>query len=194
MRVTDRDLKTFKWLNGYGVATNLQVSKFWEVTFTTAARRIRILLEDGLIEKKSIDGVSYNPLICTAAACKLANDDLPPLQGIRGSTLHHDLKVVDVGRALTKKFGGTFEPARRIHHRRSPKEKSAHLPDGFLHLPGRRPPVVVELELSAKSQARLKKIFEYYTARLDIEKVLYLTDDPSVGRLLKRVAQAVAVA
>jgi hypothetical protein len=193
MNVTDRDLKTIRFINGHGAATTLQVANYWEVTLTTAARRIRMSVKDGLYEKKSIKGVSYSPLICTAAACKLANDDLAPPLNITKPTLYHDLKVLDVGQALAKKFGGSFEPARRINHHRSTQEKSEHLPDGFLHLPGRRSPVAVELELSAKSQARLKKIFEYYAGKLEIEKVLYLTYDSSVAKLLKRVAHSVQV-
>lgn len=191
MDMTERDLETFRWLNGYGAATSLQVANKWGVSFTTAARRIRLQLAAGLIEKKSIAGVSYNPLVCTAAGCKSANDELPPLQGVRSGTIYHDLKVVDWAGALTKKFGGSFEPARRIQHRRLAHEQFEHCPDGFLHLPGRNP-IAFELELSAKSPARLKKIFEYYARQMDIEKVLYLTANDGVFRLLKRIAHDVS--
>jgi hypothetical protein len=188
MQVTDRDKALLRWLNGFGAAITTQVAQYMGVDPSIAARRLRVLIEAGLLEKRVIQGVSYRVLICTAAGCRESNDDLPPLQGIRRGVIYHDLKVIDVARRLIKKFGGNFEPARRILHRREAIKKADHCPDGLFYLPIGKT-VAVELELSAKSPRRLRQIFAYYATALDIDRVLYLTTDPAVARLLKRIAQ-----
>ena len=65
-----------------------------------------------------------------------------------------------------------------------------HYPDLLLVTPdGRR--VAVELELSSKGRTRREKILRGYAADRDIDAVVYLVDNPAVGRAIRTSAARV---
>ena len=184
MKVTNRLKNRLKFINGFGCVLTEQIAKEDGVGYRYAAKQVEAMEEAGFVERKKLKISQWNPLVCTRIGCKVAGDDLRPLSGIRVGTLEHDLRVVDIGRSLKTRFGGTFEPARRVGLRREDWGLE-HLPDGILHRPG-HDPVFVELELSLKSPARLKKIIEGYGVNLLVKEVWYLVEDRASVAPLRR--------
>lgn len=170
-------------MNGHGCVLVQQVAKQEGVGYRYGARIVQAMCSAGFLERVDIEIVSLSPLVCTALGCKVSGDILQPLSGVRTGTLRHDLRVVDVERALLREDGGTFEPARRVALRRA-ELGIDHIPDGIWHRLG-HPPTFVELELSLKSPTRLKKIIAGYARNLNIQSVLYLVEDAKIGRVLQ---------
>lgn len=186
LKLMDRDRKTLRWANGFGCVTVEQVAKQNEVGYRNAARRVAAMCEAKFLTRIELAISKRLPLVCTRLGCAVARDSLPPLSGVRIGTLEHDLRVVDVARALTKRLGGTFEPARRVGLRRE-ELGLEHLPDGILHRPNCAP-VFIELELSLKSPQRLQKIIDGYGTNLSIKAVWYLVEDAAIGRAIQKAA------
>jgi hypothetical protein len=182
MKVVERDVRLIRWLNGWGAATVQQIAAWMPAKFSTAARRVAILVEEGFLKRAEISFVRASPILPSMQGCRIANDDLAPLSRIRLSTYLHDRQIIDVSRSAQGRFGGEIEPARRIRHRLG---GASHVPDAILHREGEAP-VAIELELSAKTPARLKSIIDGYRANLDFKEVWYITDSAEVVRALKR--------
>ncbi|MDQ6746147.1 MAG: hypothetical protein M3Z27_09080 [Actinomycetota bacterium] len=67
-----------------------------------------------------------------------------------------------------------------------------HYPDLLLRTPeGQR--IALELELSAKSRARLDKVMSAYAAERRIDAVVYLVDRPEIGRRVRAAATRAGV-
>jgi hypothetical protein len=155
----DRDRETLRWVNGHGCVIVKQLAKERQVGYRNGARRVAALCKSGLLSRVDLSISKLRPLVCTQLGCKTAGDSLAPLGGIRIGTLEHDLRVVDVARMLTRQYGGTFEPSRRVAQRMETLGLD-HLPDGIWHRPNGRNPAFVELELSLKSPGRLQQIID----------------------------------
>jgi hypothetical protein len=188
MKVTDRVKTRLKFINSCGCVLTEQIAKEDDIGYRYAAKLVETMVEARLIKRMKLPGSQWSPLVCTPSGCKAAGDDLAPLSGIRVGTLEHDLRVVDIGRALKKRFKGTFESARRVGLRRD-ELALEHLPDGILHRPD-HDPVYIEWEKSLKSPARLKKIIEGYAANLLIKEVWYMVEDRAIGRAVAKAAAA----
>src|SRR4051812_7486329 len=117
MQLTERDINTLRWVNDFGMVTVEQVAKRWGVDFATAARRVRALAGAGLLRRELMELTSIRPLVPTKRGCEVAKADLPPITGVRRGQILHDLKLVDIARSVVSRFGGEFEPARRIRMR-----------------------------------------------------------------------------
>lgn len=187
MRITEKVKKTIRYVNGFGCVVVEQVAKANDVGYRNGARHVQAMCGAGLLKRAKLSISTLSPIICTPLGCKIAGDSLRPLRGIRVGELQHDLRLVDVARGLVRELGGEFEPARRVHQRLAELGLD-HTPDGILHRPN-MPPTLVELELSLKSPARLKKIITGYGTNLLIESVLYLVEDPAIGRAVKEAAR-----
>lgn len=186
MQVTDRDIALLLWINGFGFVTVLQVAKWMGVDFSTAARRVRLLREAGLIWQIKSQILNGHPIVLAPLGVAVAGDGLPPLKGIRAGEYRHDGLLVDVARGLTAKFpGSTFEPARRIRHANGVAEMK-HLPDGYLHHDGSR--FIVELELTVKSPRRLAAIMAEHTADIGAKEVWYVSSSAVVARAITRAS------
>lgn len=187
MKITERDVALLLWINGFGFVTVSQIAKWMGgVDFSTAARRVRLLIEAGLLRRIKSQILSATPIILTPKGALVAGDGLPPLKGIRAGEFRHDVLLVDVARGLMAKFpGSAFEPVRRIRHSSGASE-GKHLPDGYLHHDGAR--FIVELELTVKSPRRLAAIMAEHTADLGAKEVWYVTDSAMVARAVSRAS------
>ena len=83
MRLTERDQRLIKWVNSCGYVSVVQVAAFLGVDFSTAARRIRILREAGLLARECLPLSSVSLLVPTRLGVTVAEDDLAPIAGIR---------------------------------------------------------------------------------------------------------------
>lgn len=187
MKITERDIALLLWINGFGFVTVSQIAKWMGgVDFSTAARRVRLLIEAGLLRRVKSQILSATPIILTPKGALVAGDGLPPLKGIRAGEFRHDALLVDVARGLMAKFpGSSFEPVRRIRHSSGVTE-AKHLPDGYLRHGADR--FIVELELTIKSSRRLAAIMADHTADLGAKEVWYVTDSATVARAVSRAS------
>lgn len=186
MKLTARDIALLWWINSFGFVTVLQIAKWMNVDFSTAARRVRLLIKARLLRRIKSEILSASPIILTADGVLAAGDSLPPLKGVRAGEFRHDSLLVDVARGLTKKFpGSSFEPVRRLRHSTGATE-AKHLPDGHLHHNGDR--FIVELELTVKSPRRLSAIMAEHTADLGAKEVWYVTNSAMVARAVSRAS------
>ncbi|QUS40605.1 MarR family transcriptional regulator [Tardiphaga alba] len=187
MIVTKRDIDVLPWVNGWGGVTVEQIAKRWGVDFSTAARRVRKLIEAGLLQRHYVNGLSIQPIGVTQEGCTIAGDTLRPLPGIRLATWRHDSMAVDLERRVFAMFGkGTLNPDRRIRENlRVQGIESSHIPDiEFVPVQGR--PIAIELELSMKAPARLQAIIDAYGTGKLYAEVCYLVPDVRMGRYVRR--------
>lgn len=187
MRNTKRVVELLIWINGVGWVVVAQVAKRLSVSFTTAARLVRRLIKANLLRRVTFPGITISPLVVTPLGCKISGDALAPPSGIRVGELRHDAKLVDVARELEARFGGVFEPARRLRQAMASDDKR-HLADGVLHLPDGSD-VIIELELSEKARRRLARIIAEHAANLSAAQVWYVTDSAAVARAVRRASE-----
>jgi DNA-binding Lrp family transcriptional regulator len=186
VQITQRDIALLQWTNGFGFVSVLQIAKWMGVDFSTAARRVRLLIEAGLIRRTTVDILSANPIVVTPDGALVAGDSLPPLKGIRTGDFRHDSLLVDMARGLTARFPRSlFEPVRRLRHSGA-LAKAKHLPDGYLHFRGHR--YTIELELTVKSRQRLSAIMAEHTTDIGAKEIWYLTDSAMVAAAITRAA------
>jgi hypothetical protein len=188
MQLTARDVDTLKWINACGVVLVRHVARRWGIDFSTAARRMRCLADEGLLKPYDVRLMSVRPVVATAKGCAAAGETLPALTGVRLAELHHDLRLVDVAELLVRKYGGQFETARQLRWQRGREQPERHLPDGVLHLPDGQQ-IGIELELTPKSPRRLQAIIDSYGAELQFSQVWYLVEREDVWRLVKRLSK-----
>lgn len=186
MRITDRDQTLIRWVNGFGYVSVSQVADFMAVDFSTAARRIRLLCDGGVIERKAFPLSTMSVLIPTRDGSAVTGDDLAPIAGVRVATSRHDLMLVDCARALEQRFKMRFEPERRLRQRGF--GNADHLPDGLLHRQD-APPIAVELELSQKPPRRLEAILDTYAAHPEVAEAWYVVVDEGVEKFVRRFAE-----
>lgn len=185
VKATERDVCLLERVNAFGFMSVEQIAEFWQVEFSTAARRVRKLIEAGLLLRLELDALSARPLVVTKAGCALVGDTIPPMRGIRLGTYRHDTMMVDLALAMERRFGATFETERQL--RSQPGPVAGHLPDGILHLPdGRR--VGAELELTQKSQQRLSNIMAIHAGNLALDAVWYVIVNEAMRPVLARVS------
>lgn len=183
MQLTPRDIQLLLWLNSFGWASILHISRWMAVDYSTAARRIRALERAGLVRRFHVPVLTASPIAVTATGVAAAGDQLPPLRGFRLAEHRHDGMLIDVAFGLLKKFPGSrFEPARTIEH--ATNGAMPHVPDGYLHHRGDR--FIIELELTVKSRSRLDAIIAGHVADLGAKEVWYVTDSDLVANAIRR--------
>ena len=178
MRLTNRDIDLFKWVNGWGVTNLPQICRYWQVKYPTACARVRKLKDSGYLKVYRILHEKPGVVIATRKAIVISKDELKPLGKVNLGTLIHDLKCVDV--ALY--FDNGVVPERRLRREYSISgvnntRTGIHMPDFVFPdtcNPGKV--IAVEIELSRKKKSRLEKIVRYYLTKQNYSKVIYYTD------------------
>ena len=179
MRITKRDIELIRWINGFGYVRVQTIALYLRIDFSTAARRIRILIEAGLLKKLNTIGPPV--ILPTKRGLEVANDYLLPLNNIAIGALRHSLLIAECALALERRFQGIFEPERRIldRYRQEREGHVTHLPDGLLHLSDKQA-LAIELELSAKSVTRTKDILLTLSANQEISETWFIVIDSKI--------------
>ncbi|GAB4273567.1 replication-relaxation family protein [Thermincola ferriacetica] len=183
MQVTNRDLEIMRFINRFKYATVRHVMKAFEMNEKAAYRRLAALVGEGYLRYKKIFVGRPGIYWLTQDGADLAGDELPPLRKIQFSTLNHDLAVIDISLALQKRFGGEWTTERELLRAAGGKKIGQpgfqHVPDGVLTMKDGAQ-VAVEVEMSAKPPARLKKILGFYAGKLDYAEVWYIVSNPGL--------------
>lgn len=180
MRITERDIKTFRWINGWGFVKIEQIAKYWRVTYPAAQARVLKYQREDLCTLERVFYGESGAVKLTKKCIDLIGDDLPVLKNIRVGTYKHDLKVVDVYLE-----SGLIEsnPERRIRRELmsggvDKKRANLHVPDFEVKDPDKEGKLIAfEIELTRKKKERLSKILKFYLTQTKYSKVKYYCSD-----------------
>ena len=187
MNLTERDLGLVRCVNRFGFLTVAQVARFWGgIDFSTAAARVRKLVDEGILKRSEMAHFDVRPLLVTDHGRLLAGDTLPAMKGIRAATYSHDSKLVDLAMDLEKKFDARFETEREYRWRRPDRAGEFHVPDGLLRRENST--VGIELELTQKAPRRLAEIIDSHAANLELDEVWYVVADETMRGYVRRIA------
>ena len=184
--ITDRDIRIFKWVNGWGAVTVELLAAWLGVDFSTAARRVRKLIEAGFLRRIEVLGLRERPIALTEEGQRAAKDELTPLSGVRLGTWNHDCQMCALEPQILRWFpNGVLHPDRRIRINRALRgSTTSHVPDAELHR-AVGAPIAFELELSPKAPDRIQAIIDGYVTS-DYAAVVYLIPDERMERYLRR--------
>ncbi|WP_332702641.1 hypothetical protein [Devosia sp.] len=188
VQVTERDLELVRCINRFGFLTVEQVARFWGgVDFSTAAARVRKLVDEGLLERASLQHFEVRPLVVTRVGRELAGETLPAIKGIRASTFQHDSMLFDLAVSLETRFSSRFETEREYRWRRPDRAaENFHVPDGILRRDNVK--IGVELELTQKAPRRLADIIASHAGNLELDEVWYVVTTEAMRAYVRRIA------
>ncbi len=187
MRITERDIALLRWINGFGFVFCYHIAGWMAVSYQTAHARLHKLIDAGYLTKKRKHPSLPNLIYLTKKGWALAGDPLPRLQSYnRLNSFNHDVRIIDLSLSLQRQFPGSqFLTERRIRYR-EPLKKKQNRPDGELVLPTDMT-IAIELELTQKSQSRLKRIIRQYRANLTYDAIWYFAPADLIPVLQKAI-------
>lgn len=190
MRLTARDRRLFQWINGHGFVTARQAATWMGAGYRVGARRLSRLVAAGYLQHKRFDHAGPRVHWLTRQGWEASGDPLNAPTTINRVTYFHDTMLVDLSQALVAETGGAFTPERRLRADLLAKGRRTknHLPDGLLHLDGQKP-IAIELECSAKTADRLRKIVTDYVVDTKLQAVWYFATSSDVRRLIERTTR-----
>ena len=199
-RMTDRDLEIVAWLARQRVATAMQVSRLFEVDLSKAYRRLRAMVDRGLVRHERVFHLEPGVYLATASGIGCTDLQLqPPKLDIR--TLRHDLRVTDVcvsylrsGMCVTTEremratdsFGGRPRYAAALPGEAASGRPRLHFPDLVAESDGRW---AIEVELTPKRRRRLDQIVGAYARARHLDAVVYYVRTCQVERLVREAAE-----
>ncbi len=189
MKITDRDIDLFRWINSHGFIFTTHAARWMGVGYETARARIAKYREAGLVRaQKKVSGLSQL-LYLTQKSWRLTEDSLPLMFiSNRLQTFNHDVQLIDLDLTLRDLYPGClFISERWIRHNKD-INRTDHVPDGFLMLKDSTRTIAIELELSQKKRARLKAIIRSYQTTFEYEQVWYFTAPKLTQTLLELTA------
>lgn len=191
MRLTQRDILLFEWINGHGFVKADQIMRFLKVKKTTGYRRIKKLVDNGYIERKNILHGAGAVHLITKKAQNAAGDDLSILKNISLGGFVHDLRLVDLSLDLQEKYNCDFISERRLRFwgGLGGVGIEGHIPDGVLEFSDKKK-WAIELELSVKAASRLKNIMSGYAGNFDYEEVYYFVSKQVVKNAVEKAISA----
>jgi hypothetical protein len=213
VRITERDRRLLEFAAEHRLVLTEQLAALLGITTSAASARARALCASGYLESdRKVHGKpAYHQVTrqgLRAIGSDLAQPRRPDLAAYR-----HD---VGVGWLMLAARGGVFGPWRQIvserrmrsHDPRAERESEPfgiragglgagggprrHYPD-LLMVTGTGHRVAFELELTSKSRRRREDILAAYAADPRISAVVYLVDDPSVGRAITASARRLGI-
>ena len=195
MKLQPRDLEILNIIQKYGVVSSSQIGQwfFAGVAKTTVLKRVRLLEKGNFIKR----GVTLDDGTKTFY---LGHQGRQHLQaeafslGTNRNTIDHDVLLSDIRRklesfGLAKDVTPEFQMRSEIfrnHRYRNAKEQL--IPDALMieQVLSEPQAISVELELTIKSKARYKRIFEQYGSKKAITKIWYFCRDlRSLNKILQ---------
>lgn len=172
--ITKRDLDIMRWINRHGFAGAGQVSIGFSMNQYTVYSRLRKLLVGGLLKYEKIIHGLPGVYWLTRAGVKACESPLSPIKAPVLGKFEHDLYLIGLSLQLENQYADiNWITAREVLSERvqgirerseALRMMSVQLPDGLLVRKKQR--FAVELELSVKGDARIKKIITNYTREI----------------------------
>lgn len=199
----DRDQELIGYVGRLGVVRISDVMKEMGVGRTVAYDRVAVCVEAGLLERLAILRSEPTLLRATREGLRYAGLGLP-LAEVSPGAVTHWLRCVSTAHFLSQRFGAERVLTERevvyieqVEERPVASAPIGTLPNGTPRL--HRPDLavltdsgllVIEVELTAKSPARLKRIMRAWLHARWISEVHYLSPPGTARRAVKRAIRA----
>lgn len=163
MRLTERDLRILKWLNGHRMATVDQMTKAFGMSKRMGYRRLSEMEKAGYLQHQRLFLEKPGVYFPTSSGVAVCGDDMPAISKLNLGTYEHDLQLVDLSLQLVDKTDGEWVSERRLRREKGLDGVGVpgHVPDGLLRLSDGSI-VAVELERTLKGNRRLGDILKGY--------------------------------
>ncbi|KAB2400686.1 MULTISPECIES: hypothetical protein [Bacillus cereus group] len=195
MAITKRDVEIIEWVNLHGFVLAEQVQEFFGLGKTVVYRRLKEMVEQGVLKRERILYDYGNVYWVTKDGVELCESEMAAGKKPSVNNFVHDKKLVDLSVKLLKKYeGSSWITARQIKSRlvrkASEKDKfkalAMRVADGILIVNGKK--YAVELELSLKNRTRVKQIIGDYAERIakgQYVSVIYVVEKESIAKVLR---------
>ena len=204
MTLTERDRVLLGTLQSYGCLRTSEISEkvFPGIRLTTVLRRLRILSENGFIQK--IMGLDSTERLWALREKSLGLLHEPSAKlHFPKSILEHDSKLSSLRLLLEKeKLVESWVPEHQIRKQVATKHgiKAAArkvIPDGIagveVEVRGVKESIAIELELSIKNQIRYRDIFRDYSTKKNLWAVWYIVSNDSITRQILKARKSLYV-
>ncbi len=196
MMLTQRDQILFDQLTTFALMTTKQIQKnvFCNIALTTVLRRLRVLEDEGYIQR--IEGLANSELAwCVQLKACAATSDRVPKRHFNRANLAHDVKLTDLRIALEGRgLAHSWIPEHEIRSKMARSHGlnqmlGRNVPDGLMGIEydGLKQSVAIELELNFKNQGRYKSIFDSYRHKQSLWGIWYLAANKSIGNNVDRI-------
>lgn len=208
-RLTERDIRLLAFLGEHGCVSPARVKAyFWNSSeeSTIHNRRLRILTDEGFVEKVSGDEGRLLGYRLTLRAKHFLKEKLPrhslslSRRGYK-TQFEHDQKLIDVRRILEQSpliFGFKMDHEIRAEFSdgksRAVNWQDAQLiPDAIFvqRTPGQTIKIALELELTQKSKRRYGRIFRAHLLSKKWNLALYVVKDKALQKILMETLEEV---
>lgn len=204
--ITERDRKILYWINRHGFVLVSQVQKAFEMGKTAAYRRLKEMVDRGLLKHERILADIPGVYWVTREGVELCESLLSAGKKPSPSTMLHDIKVIDISVYMLKQYGDVkWLTAREMKSMQLREAQArgenvfsvlgARVPDGVLERNGQY--YAIEVELSLKNRQRLKAIIDDYAKRIvqqEFTSVVYFYGKESIAQAIKQEASKKTVA
>lgn len=201
MRITERDREMVEAVARYGVMEEEMVRRWWFGTRQAAYRRLKMLVDSGLLAHDRVLHNRPGVYRATKAGIVFAGLELHPA-GINLQHLEHSLELVNLAEKLQKENpGATYYTERELRSEATraalsektnlimPEPERSRMPDGLLILQDGGK-VAVELELSPKRNRLYERyVKEYARSRRDYDEVRFYFTRESARRRAEDIAR-----
>lgn len=187
--LTKRDIQLLECLDRYSLMTSLQIkeSLFQSTDLRTVLRRLRTLEKRKFIQRHH--GLEKGKLVWTVSQKGLAAIGSEAAITINRNSLEHDVSLTNVRLLLDqlnigKKWSGYHELRLAASTGSKPEDRSADvIPDALFGAVqnGEAKFIALELELTAKSRKRYRRILDLYSYKKSIDHVWYVLKPPKLG-------------
>ncbi|OGT50849.1 MAG: hypothetical protein A3F17_09280 [Gammaproteobacteria bacterium RIFCSPHIGHO2_12_FULL_41_15] len=184
IQITERDIELLKGINRWGFVDIDYISRWFQWQPKLAYRRCRKLIQENYLQHEWIFYGEPGVYRVTQQGVLMSHDHLPPLRKINVATYHHHLKVAKLALRLVEQHKGEFITERDLRHQLGINglDDKQHISDGILVKNDQR--IAIEVELTVKSESRLKKILQHYRKEFSIQGVWYFCGTQEVKNKL----------
>lgn len=190
--ITERDIRLLESLDRYALMTTAQIrmAHFHSTDLHTVLRRLRALEKRHLIQRHH--GLKNGKLSWTAAKKGLALVGIGTPILVNRNTIEHDVQLTEVRLLLDRlkigrKWRGSHELRLIASSNVKPEDRNADvIPDAlFATMRDREARLIaLEVELTAKSRKRYRRILDLYSYKKAINHIWYIVRPSKLGASL----------
>jgi hypothetical protein len=209
--LTARDLELLAWVGRWRAVLAAQVQARFAVGAVVCYRRLRVLVDMGLLVQRRVFCGEPGVYLATAGGLAVADLSLPPAR-LDLATYRHDLAAVWVAVAVESEIARNGAAGLRVVGDRELRalvsggaaarqggltglgagRGRAGIPDVAVLDEEGQVLVAFEVELSAKGSSRLARVLGAYGRQPHLRRVVYLTDRAGVAGSVQRAARRAA--
>jgi hypothetical protein len=190
VQITERDIKILGWINNFRYVTAEQVMKKFCMSQSLTYRRLKKLKDGGYLKHVRFFRNRPGVYLCTSDGTAVSDSELSNYnKKIDLSTYEHHLTVIDISLVFEKR--GKWITEREIWSEAFNREEGAqpniHIPDGII-IDGEGRRTAVEVELTSKSEKRLRQIMKAHRRSRMYDDVLYIVKNTGIKEKIERLS------